>query len=526
MNLSPLPIQKFFDNNGDPLTGGLLFTYVAVTTTKLATYTDSSGASTNTNPIVLNFRGEANVWLDQTLTYKFVLAPEGDTDPPTRPIWSVDNISAAITYASLTQQIIGQLLYPRTLAEITASVVPLNYAYPELNILRYGAVGNDSTDCTAALQNAMAVARINHGEIFLPIGTYRYATTLAVNTTMAIRGAGFWWQTVLKKTANFVGITVTGSCSLRNFTLDRTGADSSAGITIRDQARCDFRDLYIKNQGSHGLWPQQTSLSSFYNLICESNAGDGVRLDATVVPLGPNSYVNANQFINIDTRGNTGNGWNMVQAYSNFGASIISQGNTGRGIRLDDARANNLQFYSEANSTSPGVELTNNVNCRGNILYSVQDDGVLDNSINDSNMIFRPNNAGSFEAFVRSFRAMKLICPETGYDGNSYQGTLALTHIANRDFALTADGFAGSQILRLRNAQTGGLDVLADRLELDTVRLKAVAPTVSAAQVGIGSTTASTVGAAGGAAALPANPTGYWIINVSGTAFKVPYYAS
>jgi len=128
VNLSPLPIQKFFDNAGRPLNGGLLFTYVAGTTTKLATYQNQAGTP-NTNPIVLDFRGEANVWLDQTLTYKFVLAPEGDTDPPTRPIWSVDNISAAVTFASLTQQIIGQILWPRTAAEIAANVVPINYAF-------------------------------------------------------------------------------------------------------------------------------------------------------------------------------------------------------------------------------------------------------------------------------------------------------------------------------------------------------------------------------------------------------------
>lgn len=50
------------------------------------------------------------------------------------------------------------------------------------------------------------------------------------------------------------------------------------------------------------------------------------------------------------------------------------------------------------------------------------------------------------------------------------------------------------------------------------------APTVSAGQVGLGSTTATTVGAAGAASALPANPVGYLIINVAGTAVKVPYY--
>jgi len=94
MNLSPLPIQKFFDNNGRPLVGGLLFTYEAGTSTKIATYIDSSGATPNTNPVVLNFRGECRLWIDPTLAYKFVLSPADDTDPPTDPIWSVDDITA------------------------------------------------------------------------------------------------------------------------------------------------------------------------------------------------------------------------------------------------------------------------------------------------------------------------------------------------------------------------------------------------------------------------------------------------
>lgn len=158
MNLAPLAIQKFFDNAGNPLSGGKLFTYVTGTTTKLATYTDVTGGAQNTNPIILDFRGEARIWLDQTLTYRFVLAPANDTDPPTNPIWSVDDITAAVTFVSLTQQIIGQLLYPRTAAEIAAGVTPVNYAYVPGDIRRYGAKIDGSTDDTAAVQTAIDLA--------------------------------------------------------------------------------------------------------------------------------------------------------------------------------------------------------------------------------------------------------------------------------------------------------------------------------------------------------------------------------
>lgn len=37
--------------------------------------------------------------------------------------------------------------------------------------------------------------------------------------------------------------------------------------------------------------------------------------------------------------------------------------------------------------------------------------------------------------------------------------------------------------------------------------------------------TQSTVGSAGGASAVPATPTGYWEVNLNGTAYVVPYYA-
>ena len=50
-SLSPTPKLQFFDANGDPLVGGLLYTYEAGTTTPLVTHTDSTGVSANTNPI-------------------------------------------------------------------------------------------------------------------------------------------------------------------------------------------------------------------------------------------------------------------------------------------------------------------------------------------------------------------------------------------------------------------------------------------------------------------------------------------
>jgi hypothetical protein len=60
--LSPSPKMQFFTAAGVPLVGGKLFTYASGTTVPLATYTDSTAVTANANPVILDSRGEANVW--------------------------------------------------------------------------------------------------------------------------------------------------------------------------------------------------------------------------------------------------------------------------------------------------------------------------------------------------------------------------------------------------------------------------------------------------------------------------------
>ena len=88
VNLSPVARQTFVDNSGSPCAGCKLYSYVAGTTTPLATYTDSGGVSQNTNPITLDVAGGANIWIASASTYKFVLKDSLGTTQ-----WTVDNIS-------------------------------------------------------------------------------------------------------------------------------------------------------------------------------------------------------------------------------------------------------------------------------------------------------------------------------------------------------------------------------------------------------------------------------------------------
>lgn len=82
-----IPLPKFiaFANDGTFLSGGLLYTYEAGTTTPKTTWSDSAETTPNANPVVLDSRGEATVY--GSGSYKFVLKDSSDVT-----IWTVDNV--------------------------------------------------------------------------------------------------------------------------------------------------------------------------------------------------------------------------------------------------------------------------------------------------------------------------------------------------------------------------------------------------------------------------------------------------
>lgn len=67
------PVLHFDDDNGHPLAGGWLYTFLAGTDTPVATAANESGSSMNPVNIQLDRRGECVVWLNPALKYKFVV---------------------------------------------------------------------------------------------------------------------------------------------------------------------------------------------------------------------------------------------------------------------------------------------------------------------------------------------------------------------------------------------------------------------------------------------------------------------
>lgn len=87
---------QFFDNNGNELTSGVLYSYQAGTSTQQATYTDYTGLVQNPNPIPFGSGARVSIWLTSTATYKFVLCLQNDgaSCAPGDVLFSVDQVPA------------------------------------------------------------------------------------------------------------------------------------------------------------------------------------------------------------------------------------------------------------------------------------------------------------------------------------------------------------------------------------------------------------------------------------------------
>jgi microcystin-dependent protein len=134
------PNQQFFDNTGDPLSGGKVYTYAAGTSTPQTTYTDSALTVPNANPIILDSAGRCVIYLPTNTGYKFVINTSADVTVLTQ-----DNVSL-----------------------ISVATPPAPAAVPTGAILAYGAVTAPSG---YVLCDGSAIDRTVYAALFAVLST-------------------------------------------------------------------------------------------------------------------------------------------------------------------------------------------------------------------------------------------------------------------------------------------------------------------------------------------------------------------
>lgn len=161
--LSPSVKFQGFDLNGDMLSGGLLYTYRTGTVTNKTTYSNSTGTA-NANPVVLDSRGEADLWLDVDEAYTFVLKTAAGVT-----IWTKDAVTpGSLSTLDFTQAGAG-----------AATRTAQSKMREHFSVADYGILGDGTTDNAAnlLLLGAQLRANTNPVRLYWPPSATTYRTS-------------------------------------------------------------------------------------------------------------------------------------------------------------------------------------------------------------------------------------------------------------------------------------------------------------------------------------------------------------
>lgn len=368
---------QFFDDSGNPLSGGKIYTYAAGTTTPQATYTSRDGLTPNTNPVILDAAGRTpqEIWATEGLLYKYVVKTSTDV-----LIRSWDNIGGSVVssdlaanLASTTDNAKGDALIgfrqsgPSGFLTGTVGRTVNDKLQETISVADFGVVG-DGTDEATKLQAALDAAR--------PLGA---AVTIPRNMVVSIG------STVNIPTGTAL---IGGNGRKRGFTLESNSPTVKALSTIGTNpmftmALGDDNSITRRYHGMYGVRVDGNSFASVgisvrnaVNTDIIGNLFIGFAADGAAIRGGGNLYtfVQQNSFI-------AGNYYavDFLESYAggsahyygvnvgNFSENIVS---ANRGIRYSgtfDILRNDFEFKSEGGyAINVATEFSTYTNIEGN----------------------------------------------------------------------------------------------------------------------------------------------------------------
>ena len=217
-----------------------------------------------------------------------------------------------------------------------------------------------------------------------------------------------------------------------------------------------------------------------------------------------------------------------------FGTDTFLYRNQAGGLRLDTAGATPALSFAVSATQKSVVYWDNNTS----IFYLI---GFTGSTVLQSNgataLTLDASQNALFAGDVATANAKAFYWGTRSVMTSPSDGVIRLANSAGTDFTRLQFGGTTASFPALRRVGTALGVRLADDsgdggftagtiVASSCVNISGAAASVAAGVVSYGGTTATTVGAAGGASLLPATPLGYIIVNVGGTAAKIPYYNS
>lgn len=181
--LFQLPRQTAISSNLTLVAGAKVGFFLTTTSTPTNSYQDSGLTTPHTNPVVADSAGRLPaIYLDPSIQYRITFTDDDGIEiyPAIDPA-NDDPVTQDAVVGFLTQAIIGNLLYPRTAAEIAASVTPVNTAKDPGDPERYGTnTTPGTTDMSAALTAANAQSLQAGGAPITPRSVLHIASEVTV----------------------------------------------------------------------------------------------------------------------------------------------------------------------------------------------------------------------------------------------------------------------------------------------------------------------------------------------------------
>jgi hypothetical protein len=212
VNLSPFAGvgAQLFDNNGNVLAGGKIYSYAAGTNTPATVYTSSSGTIAHLNPIILDASGRVpggEIWLTDGISYKFVV-----NDAYGNLIATYDNLSGInsnfVAYTSqqeIQTATAGQTLFTLTTMQYQPDTNNLSVFVDGVN--QYGPGAQyayvESSSNTVTFENGLHVGALVKFTTASPVAS---AVTNASNVGYKAPYTGSVVETVTSKLSQYISV--------------------------------------------------------------------------------------------------------------------------------------------------------------------------------------------------------------------------------------------------------------------------------------------------------------------------------